>query len=174
VWKTYLHCRSNTEPDEIHADLHRLNHVAHMVSVQNQASVFLPVAIRSLIAAPPSRLAVDPKTMAVACALHSGHVAQSAGQLQLAVELFTAVVAAQEGGAPVYYVGEASRMLEYLEQKTPATEALPQPAVQVSSRCSNPTHCAGGRDRLRMFVTPRKFAVGMPTDNTTHPRTDDR
>jgi hypothetical protein len=99
AWETYLHCRSSTEPGAIRADLQRLNHVANLVTIQNQASVFLPVAIRSLIAAPPSRLAVDPEAMVVACAVHGGHVAQSAGQPELSVELFTAVVAERRGAA---------------------------------------------------------------------------
>ncbi|HLZ33352.1 MAG TPA: hypothetical protein VKP13_04990 [Nitrospira sp.] len=99
AWKTYLHCRSSIEPDEIRSDLHRLKRVTHTVTVHNQVSDVLPAAIRFLIAAPPSRLAVDPDAMVVACARHGSHVAQSAGQPELSVEVFPAVVAEQKGAA---------------------------------------------------------------------------
>jgi hypothetical protein len=99
AWKTYLHCRSSTEPDEIRADLYRLKHVALTVTVHGQVPDVLPAAIRSLVAALPSRLAVDPDAMAVACARHGGHVAQSAGLTERSVELFPAVVAEQKGAA---------------------------------------------------------------------------
>ncbi|MGA6826149.1 hypothetical protein ACO9S2_00925 [Nitrospira sp. NS4] len=117
AWKTYLHCRSSREPDEIHSDLHRLKRVAHAVITQDQAFVLLPAAVRSLIAALPSRLAVDPEAMVVACALHGNHVAQAAGQPELSMELFTTVVAAQKGAAstPTSYAVEVSRRLSDME-----------------------------------------------------------
>ena len=115
AWKTYLHCRSSTEPDEIHSDLRQLKRVAHAVTIQDQASVLLPVAIQSLLAALPSRLAVDPEAMVVACALHGGHVAQAAGQPELSVELFTTVVAAQKDAASTPYAVEAGRRLNGME-----------------------------------------------------------
>ncbi|MEK6804086.1 MAG: hypothetical protein AABZ34_15690 [Nitrospirota bacterium] len=118
TWKTYLHCRSSTEPDEIRADLQRLNRVtsSHAVSLQNHSSVLLlPAAMRSLIAALPSRVAVDPHAMSVACALHGGEVAQAAGQPGLSVALLTAVVAAQQGAVNAYYAVEAHQRLKRME-----------------------------------------------------------
>lgn len=80
AWKTYLHCRSSTEPDEIRSDLHQLEGVAQALSTQEEPSALLPAAIQSLIAAPPSRLAVDPNAMVIACAQRGALVAQSAGR----------------------------------------------------------------------------------------------
>jgi hypothetical protein len=118
AWKTYLHCRSSTEPDEIRADLQRLNRAtnSHAVSLQNHSSVLLlPAAMRSLIATLPSRVAVDPHAMAAACALHGGHVAQTAGQPELSVELLTEVVTAHEGSAYGYYAVQAGHRLKRIE-----------------------------------------------------------
>lgn len=77
TWKTYLHCRSSADPAEIRADLLQLTHVARMASGRNRASfLLLPASLRSFLALPPSRLAVDPHAMAVTCALHGSDVAK--------------------------------------------------------------------------------------------------
>lgn len=116
TWKTYLHCRSSLEPEEIQADLQQLNRVAQALSMPNHASVLLlPTVVRTLIAALPSRLTVDPHAMSVACALHGGDVAQAAGQPGLSVALLTAVVAAQQGAANAYYAVEAHHRLKGME-----------------------------------------------------------
>ena len=120
AWKTYLHCRSSTVPDEIRSDLHWLKRVEQKITVPDQVSALLPDAIRSLMTALPSRLAVDPKAMVVACELHDGHVAQSAGQAELTVESVTLVVTAQKGAASTHHAGEAGRRLNGMEEETPS------------------------------------------------------
>ena len=115
-WKTYLHCRASVELEDIRSDLQHLNRVAQAVSMPNHASVLLlPAAVRAVIATLPSRLAVDPHAMSVACALHGGDVAQSAGQPGLSVALLTAVVVAQQGAVNAYYAVEAHQRLKGME-----------------------------------------------------------
>lgn len=115
AWKAYLHCRSSAEPDEIHSDLQQLSHVAQEEVRRREVSPLVPAALRFLFAAPLSRLAVDPHAMAVACALHGGHVVQSAGRPELTVELFTAFLAAQRGASYAYYAAEVRRKFHRLE-----------------------------------------------------------
>ena len=116
IWKTYLHCRASVELEDIRSDLQQLNRVAQAVSMPNHASVLLlPAAVRTVIATLPSRLAVDPHAMSVACALHGGDVAQAAGQPGLSVALLTAVVAAQQGAVNAYYAVEAHQRLKGME-----------------------------------------------------------
>lgn len=115
AWKTYLHCRSSTVPDEIRSDLHWLKRVEHRETVPDQVTALLPDAIRSLMTALPSRLAVDPKAMVVSCELHDGHVAQSAAQAELTVESVTLVVTAQKGAASTHHADEAGRRLNGIE-----------------------------------------------------------
>lgn len=115
AWSTYLHCRSSAEPDEIHSDLQQLSHVAQEEVRRREVSPLVPAALRFLFAAPLSRLAVDPHAMAVACALHGGHVAQSAGRPELSVELFSTVVAAQRGASYAYYAAEVRRKFHLME-----------------------------------------------------------
>ena len=118
AWKTYLHCRASAEPDEIGADLRRLRTVSsrHAQSLHNHSFLLLlPVAMRSLVATLPSRVAVDPHAMTVACALHGGHVAQSAGRPELTVELFNTVLEAQRGASYTYYAAEVRRKFHRME-----------------------------------------------------------
>jgi hypothetical protein len=92
AWKTYLHCRASDKPDDIRFDVYQLKELANKLSATNQAPGVLPSRIRSLFAPLPSRLAVEPREMVVACALHGGQVAESAGRLDLSRELFNSVV----------------------------------------------------------------------------------
>jgi len=135
TWKTYLHCRSSVEPEEIRADLQQLNRVAQAVSMPNHPSVLaLPAAVRTLIATLPSRLAVDPHAMSAACALHGGDVAQAAGQPGLSVALLTAVAAAKQGAANDYYVVEVHQRLKGMEYEIPVPERVSEPVGMGVSR----------------------------------------
>ncbi len=97
TWKTYQHCRASTEPDEIQADLEQLHDAVYAVTDQASPPSVLPAAIRSLMTTLPSRLAVDPFAMTVACALHGSEVAQTAGLHDVARDLLMRVVVANTG-----------------------------------------------------------------------------
>lgn len=92
AWKTYLHCRSSDTPDEIRFDVYQLKDLANKLSSPYQPPRVLPSRIRSLFTPLPSRLAVDPGEMVVACALHGAQVAESAGRSDLSRELFSSVM----------------------------------------------------------------------------------
>jgi hypothetical protein len=119
LWKTYTHCRSSSDPDEIRIDVQRLDRAAHAVKLKSQSSIVLPAAMQHLISELPSRLAVDPKAMAMACALYGGQVARAVGRPRLAMNLFNAVLAEHAEAAYGYYVFEAGRGLEHMGSDTP-------------------------------------------------------
>ena len=133
AWKTYTHCRSSSEPDEIRADLQQLTQLAQAETMHNNAPRLLPAAVRSLIATLPSRLAVDPQSMVAACALHGGHVAQYAGRPDVSEELFNAVAGAEHESASAYYAVEASRRLKRMKEETPVIWQRTQAPIQSSS-----------------------------------------
>jgi hypothetical protein len=112
AWEAYRHCSSSSGPDEIWTDLQELRSIAQVVMLQTQPSAHLPAAIRSWMDALPSRLAVDPKAMTTACALHGARIAQFAGRSELSVKLFSAAGAAQEGLSYVRYAGGPNRILK--------------------------------------------------------------
>lgn len=92
TWEIYRHCRASTKPDEIQADLEQLHDAVYAVMDQAQPPSLLPAAIRSLMTTLPSRLAVDPFAMTVACALHGSEVAQTAGLHEVARDLLMRVM----------------------------------------------------------------------------------
>lgn len=104
LWRAYSHCRSSADPDEMRQDLLRLSGFVHSMSETMNSSSFLP---QGLIEEPPSRLAVDPRVMAIACALHAGQAAKADGRPHMAAELFGFVLSNDREPRYAYYVGEA-------------------------------------------------------------------
>jgi hypothetical protein len=89
MWQTYRHFNDSSAPEEIRADLHQLVRFALVVNSQNQPPVHLPAVIRPWMEALPSRLAVDPNAMAVACAQRRARVAALAGRPVVGIEVLT-------------------------------------------------------------------------------------
>lgn len=133
AWRTYSHCRSSLEPDEIRADLRHLTDLAEAETMQHHAPRLLPAAIRSLMATLPSRLAVDPQSMVAACALHGGHVAQWAGRSDLSEELFGSVARTQHEPGAAYYAVEARRRLTHMKEERPVLWQRMQAPIPTSS-----------------------------------------
>lgn len=77
--------------------------MAYTVAMQSRPPGFLPASMRGFVMNPPSRLAVDPQAMMVACARHGGEVAHVVGRPELAVELFTVVLAALREQVHAYH-----------------------------------------------------------------------
>ena len=109
AWETYRHCNGSSEPEEIRADLHELVRFALAVNAQNQPPVHLPAVIRPWMEALPSRLAVDPNAMAVACAQRGARMAALAGRPASRGDGFTPAGTAQEGSSYVWYAIEPDR-----------------------------------------------------------------
>ena len=125
LWKTYRHCRSSPDPDDIRIDAQYLDRAAYAMESRSPSPIVLPRVMQHLVSKLPSRLAVDPKAMALDCALYGGQVARAAGRTRLAVELFTVVLATGSEETYGYYVFEAGRGLEHLG-----------PAMQVANETS--------------------------------------
>lgn len=122
MWSTYRHCEAASDLDMMRSDARHLDSVAHQAVTMGD--VALPQVMKRWISEPANRLAVDPKAMAVACSLHTGQAALSAGRYELADEMFQAVLNYPEGVYP-YYVKQAREGLAQLvEANTSDTAAL--------------------------------------------------
>jgi hypothetical protein len=106
MWSTYRHCETESDLDAMRLDAQKLQVVAHQPGIRTGHDVPLPRAIQHWVSEPANRLAVDPKAMAVACSLHTGQIALSAGRYELAGEMFQAVLSYPEHTYP-YYVSQA-------------------------------------------------------------------
>ena len=87
LWKTYSRCRSSSDPDEMRTDAEQLDQAALAITRKSQAPPRLPDFLQPFIAEPPSRLAVDPKAMVMACTLRAGQGAHAVGRLVPAADL---------------------------------------------------------------------------------------
>ena len=107
LWTVYKHCRSSTDHDEMRQDIQHLSRALHGMSETKNRPSFLPQSVQRLIEEPPSRLAVDPGAMAIACGLHAAEAAQADGQTQMAAELFEFVLSKDRDPRYTYYVEQA-------------------------------------------------------------------
>ena len=132
LWRVYSHCQSSMETDEMREDMQHLNQALHRMSVTTSRHSFLPQSVQRLIEEPPSRLAVDPGAMAVACALRAGVAAQMEGRTQLAAELFGFVLSKDREPPYAYYVVQARLGLAEMQNAGLAIER-PGQVMKVSA-----------------------------------------
>jgi hypothetical protein len=107
LWSAYSHCQSSADADEMRQDLLRLSRSVHNMSEAMNSSSFLPQGVQRLIEEPPSRLAVDPRVMVIACALHAGQAAKADGRPHMAAELFGFVLSNDRESRYAYYASQA-------------------------------------------------------------------
>lgn len=134
LWRIFTHCRSSTDPDEMRNDAQRLDRAAHVITRHMRASFVVLDAMPSALPKPSSRLAVDPTALAVACTLYAGQAAQSLGQVLLATEMFRSLLATGSDREYAYYVRQASRGLEQMEQTARFSMDTSQQAPDIFSR----------------------------------------
>lgn len=114
LWRTYSHCRSSSDPEEMRTDVERLDREIQAITLNTHALMRLPDILSDLVSELPSRLAIDPKAMLVACSLYAGQAAQALGRRQLAAEMFTSIRTTDPEYS--YYVAQAKDGLRQLEQ----------------------------------------------------------
>ncbi|HKW87010.1 MAG TPA: hypothetical protein VJM82_08065 [Nitrospiraceae bacterium] len=134
LWRIYNHCRSSTDPDAMLTDSRRLSRAVGALTIGESVPVFLPEPIQDLISEPPSRLAVDPKAMAAACALYTGEAARTAGRNQMASEMFRSVMFTHSQAEYTYYVDQARLGLEQMENETRPVRGASEQLLQVSAQ----------------------------------------
>ena len=132
LWRVYSHCQSSIETDEMRVDMQHLSRALHRMSETTSRHSFLPQSVQRLIEEPPSRLAVDPGAMTVACALRAGVAAQMEGRTQLAAELFDFVLSKDREPSYTYYVVQARLGLAEMQNAGLAIER-PGQVMKVSA-----------------------------------------
>jgi hypothetical protein len=134
LWRIYTHCRSSILPDEMWEDMQHLSRALHHMSeTKKGVPSFLPRAVQRLIEEPPSRLSVDPESMAIACALHAGQAAYAHGRTQMAAELFGFVLSKDQEPPYTYYEGQAKLGLAGILNTASFAMQRPEPVIKVST-----------------------------------------
>lgn len=115
LWKTYSHCQTTTDVDQLKDDALTLTNAANR-SLQEEAFVLpLPGKLERFVSTPAVRSAVDVKAMAAACSLRAGSAAVEVGKLAIAKDLLQTVLSYQPQSEYAYYALQAKALLSDLE-----------------------------------------------------------
>lgn len=115
LWNTYADCKSTSDLTQATSDLAQLRSAIQIAETNEGFILPLPTHLERLVANPTSRVAVDVEAMTAACALHTGELALSQGETDLARDLLLSVIKLhKEEGS--YYVLKARTLLVKLGQ----------------------------------------------------------
>lgn len=112
LWSTYADCKSTSDLAQATSDLTQLRSANQEMS--EGFILPLPTHLERLVANPTSRAAVDVEAMTAACALHTGELALSQGQTDIARDLLVSVIKLHKEERS-YYVLKAKTLLAKLE-----------------------------------------------------------
>ena len=121
VWTTYTHCLSTKEAQAAILDSTKLHEVSQTQENKSPLETFVPTQFKSMVAQPSSRLAVDIHAMAAACSLHTGTLALSVGEHDLARIQFRQILNSHTQSDYSYYAEQARARLSHLEQNLQAS-----------------------------------------------------
>ena len=130
LWQMYRECEQGESAPRMAEMAVRLRQMAGREANAIPAPNWPPMLARH-VEELPSRLAVDPAAMAAACSLYTGQAALLAGSLELATELFEAVLRFPESKY-LYYVTNARLGLSKVDQAR-AVGARPDPVFAAQS-----------------------------------------
>jgi hypothetical protein len=117
LWKTYSHCQASSDIDGVSNDVVTLARAANDALAQESFILPLPKRLEQFVSHPTTRFAVDLKAMAAACSIRAGQLALDAGHLDLAKDLFKAVLADSQAEDYRYYSSQAQVLLAELEAR---------------------------------------------------------
>jgi hypothetical protein len=141
LWDAYRHCQAGEDADTMRGDMQQLTRVA--LSQEQQPILDMPFPlpdfVTRVVTRPAPRLAADPKAMAASCALATGRVALRAERLDLATDMFKAILRNHPQPEYAYYVDQARTGLEQVSRVAQFAQHgdVPAPAViPISSAAS--------------------------------------
>ena len=103
MWTLYSHCSETDDLESMRVDAHILNRSVDVLDAAADPRI-----------GPSVRLSADPAAMAASCALHAGQVAQEAGQLSVAREMFELIVSHFPHARYGFYTDRARAGLDQL------------------------------------------------------------
>ncbi|HJU04658.1 MAG TPA: hypothetical protein VJ692_05850 [Nitrospiraceae bacterium] len=121
LWQTYTHCRTSEDTEAIVMDALKLNQAAQPEQPELPR---LLKPVKPFVSTLPSRLAVDPKSMAASCSLHAGQAATAIGWNDLALQLYDSVLRHAPNSNESYYVRQAQEGLAEIERRRSSSPKL--------------------------------------------------
>lgn len=120
IWDTYNHCMSGSDIQEMSADLHLLGSAPKPISLDD-SPIPVPRFIKKLSSTRSSRLAVDPRAMAVSCSIHLAEVAQQSADWYTAFHTFQSIIKNYPEPRYAFYVEKANLAIEQFSSVRPAS-----------------------------------------------------
>jgi hypothetical protein len=115
LWRSYSHCQSTTDVDQLKEDALTLTNAANRSLSQESFVLPLPGKLEQFVATPAARFAVDVKAMAAACSLRAGSAAVEAGKIAIAKDLLKPILSYEPQSEYAYYALQAKTLLSELE-----------------------------------------------------------
>ncbi|MDZ4732514.1 MAG: hypothetical protein SGJ16_02870 [Nitrospirota bacterium] len=115
LWKTYSHCQTATNLDQLRENALTLTTAANRSHTQESFVLPLPGKLEKFVATPAARFSVDVNAMAAACSLRAGSAAVEAGKLDVAKDLLRTVLLYQPQSEYAYYTLQAKVLLLEIE-----------------------------------------------------------
>lgn len=122
LWDTYTDCRSGSIPQEMESNLETLHSAPKPMSLDD-SPIPVPKFIKKLSSARNSRLAVDPRAMTAACAIHLAETSRQTADWDTSLRTYQFIVENFPEPQYGFYVSEASQAIK--EFSSIQTVALP-------------------------------------------------
>jgi hypothetical protein len=120
IWDTYNHCMSGSDIQEMSADLLLLDAAPKPISLDD-SPIPVPRFLKKLSSARSSRLAVDPRAMAVSCSIHLAEVAQQSADWYTAFHTFQTIIKNYPEPQYAFYVEKANLAIAQFSSIRPAS-----------------------------------------------------
>ncbi|GJL64817.1 MAG: hypothetical protein NPIRA04_34710 [Nitrospirales bacterium] len=106
LWTLYNDCVIDQNPLQMQEYVAQLSEAPGPITIHH-SPIPLPKFLKNWTSARSSRLSVDPRAMAVSCALQAGQAAWQTGRYLLAQDLMQSIIDEYPEPAYAYYVSEA-------------------------------------------------------------------
>lgn len=115
LWETYTRCKGSSDLEQAARDARLLTEAAQLRTRHDGFVLPLPMKLERYVNHPTNRFAVDVPAMASFCSLHAGQLALDRGRVDVARDLFSAVLALYPPEESSYYLLQARTFLAELE-----------------------------------------------------------
>ncbi|MEO6203352.1 MAG: hypothetical protein ABIP82_09070 [Nitrospirales bacterium] len=113
ICDAYNHCVDGSDIQLMQANLSVLASAPKPISLDD-SPIPVPTFLKNLSTARGSRLAVDPRAMAVSCSIHLAEVAQLSSDWPMALRTFQEIIKDYPEPQYAFYVSKANQALEQL------------------------------------------------------------
>ncbi|GJL55261.1 MAG: hypothetical protein NPIRA02_23930 [Nitrospirales bacterium] len=113
LWTLYNDCVVDRNPLQMQAYVDQLSKAPGPITIHH-SPIPLPKFLKNWTSARGSRLSVDPRAMAVSCALQAGQAAWQTGSYVLAQDLLQSIIDEYPEPEYAYYVAEAKSAIRQI------------------------------------------------------------